>query len=251
MKVSKEQKLGTRQTIVKAAVDIMIEKGIKSATMRQIAKTAGIGDATIYNYFPAKEDILYAYYEDHLEGCAAKTAMIPGAETFSFQEYLQALLNTSLDLYLADREFVDMSFKDVFFSMSHNFCRLKPIRDKFISLVKDQLDKAATSGELPGMMFQDIIAQLFWDFYVVMVMYWLSDRSKGFSDSTVMIDKSLDLTCTMLKSGLIDKFFDMGMFIFKNHVLSRMDLIREQIHTAHHMKEMFIGKLYEKPDPQK
>src|SRR3989339_451137 len=131
MKVSKEQKLETRQAIVRAAVDIMTEKGIKPATMRHIAKTAGIGDATIYNYFPAKEDILYAYYEDHLEACTAKTATIPGSETFNFQEYLQAFLDTSLDLYLADREFVNMSFKDIFFSMSHNFNRLKPIRDNF------------------------------------------------------------------------------------------------------------------------
>lgn len=251
MKVSKEQKLETRQAIVQAAVEIMTEKGIKSATMRHIAKTAGIGDATIYNYFPAKEDILYAYYEDHLEACTAKTAMIPGSETFSFQEYLQAFLDTSLDLYLADREFVDMSFKDIFFSMSHNFNRLKPIRDNFFSLVQERLNKATASGELPGMMFQEIIGRLFWDFYVVAVIYWLSDRSKGFSDTTVMIDKSLDLTCTVLKSGLIDKFFDMGMFIFKNHVLSRMDVIREQIHTATLMKEMIIGKLHERPDPQK
>ncbi|OGR26208.1 MAG: hypothetical protein A2277_19190 [Desulfobacterales bacterium RIFOXYA12_FULL_46_15] len=251
MKVSKEQKLETRQAIVRAAVDIMTEKGIKPATMRHIAKTAGIGDATIYNYFPAKEDILYAYYEDHLEACTAKTATIPGSETFNFQEYLQAFLDTSLDLYLADREFVNMSFKDIFFSMSHNFNRLKPIRDNFFSLVQEHLNKATASGELPGMMFQEIIGRLFWDFYVVAVIYWLSDRSKGFSNTTVMIDKSLDLTCTVLKSGLIDKFFDMGMFIFKNHVLSRMDLIRDQVHTATLMKEMILGKLHERSHSQK
>ncbi len=251
MKVSKEQKLETRHAIVRAAVDIMIEKGIKSATMKQIAKTAGIGDATIYNYFPAKEDILYAYYEDHLAACTKKTAGIAGIDSFTFQEYLQAFLENSLDLYLSDREFVDMSFKDVFFSMSHNFTRLKPIRDKFICLVREQLDKATASGELPGMMFQETVARLFWDFYVVTVMYWLSDRSKGFSDTTVIIDKSLDLTCTMLKSGLIDKFFDMGMFLFKNHVLGRMDFIRDRIQAAHRMKEMMIGKLHEKPDTEK
>lgn len=251
MKVSKEQKLETRHAIVQAAVDIMIEKGIKSATMKQIAKTAGIGDATIYNYFPAKEDILYAYYEDHLAACTKKTAAIAGIDSFTFQEHLQAFLENSLDLYLSDREFVDMSFKDVFFSMSHNFTRLKPIRDKFICLVHKQLEKATESGEMPGMMFQEIIVRLFWDFYVVAVMYWLTDRSKGFSDTTVIIDKGLDLTCTMLKSGLIDKFFDMGMFLFKNHVLGRMDSIREQIDTAHRMKEMMIGKLYEKPDTGK
>jgi AcrR family transcriptional regulator len=251
MKISKEQKLETRQAIILAAVDIMTEKGIKSATMRQIAKTAGIGDATIYNYFPGKEDILYAYYEDHLEACAAMTDKIPGFESFRFQESLQAFLENSLDLYLADREFVDMTFKDIFFSMSHNFSRLKPIQDKFLFRVRNRLDQAVKNGEFPGLMFQEVIARIFWDFYVMTVMYWLSDRSPGFTHTTALIDKSLDLICAILKSGLMDKFFDMGMFLFKNHVLGRMDPIRKHVQTAHHIKEIFLGERHEKSDPGK
>jgi AcrR family transcriptional regulator len=251
MKVSKEQKLETRQAIIQAAVDIMTEKGIKAATMRHIAKTAGIGDATIYNYFPGKEDILYAYYEDHLEACAAAADQIPGFESFSFQESLQAFLETSLDLYLADREFVDMTFKDVFFSMSHNFSRLKPVHDKFFFMVRNRLDQAIKTGEFRNILFQEVIVRIFWDFYVVAVMYWLSDRSPGFTHTTALIDKSLDLICTVLKSGLMDKFFDMGMFLFKNHVLGRMDLIREYAHTAHQIKEIFQGKCHEESDPGK
>jgi AcrR family transcriptional regulator len=50
----------------------MIEKGFKSATMREIARRSEIGDTTIYNYFPNKESILYAYYEDHFLSCAEK-----------------------------------------------------------------------------------------------------------------------------------------------------------------------------------
>jgi AcrR family transcriptional regulator len=250
MKVSKEQKLETRQAVIRAAVDIMTEKGFKPATMRHIARTAGIGDATIYNYFPAKEDILYAYYEDHLEACAAKAEKVQEFESFSFQESLQTFLENSLDHYLADREFVDMTFKDVFFSMSHNFSRLKPIHDKFLLMVRKRLDKAIMTGEFPGILFQEVIVRIFWDFYVVTVMYWLSDRSQGFSHTSAMIDKGLDLVCTILKSGLMDKVFDMGMFLLKNHVLVRMDSIREQVHTAHHIKEIFLGKRHERSDPE-
>jgi AcrR family transcriptional regulator len=32
--------------------------------MKAIARRAGVGDATIYNYFPSKEKLLYGYFED-------------------------------------------------------------------------------------------------------------------------------------------------------------------------------------------
>ena len=242
MKVSKEQKLETRQAILRAAVEIIIEKGIKSATMRQIAKNAGIADATIYNYFPAKEDIPFAYYEDHLQDCVHALEQLPDVQAYTFQEYLQAFFDISLERYLADREFVAITFKNIFFSMSHNFGRLKPIRDIFLSTVKQRFETAVASEELPDCFFQEVISQLFLDFYVVVIMYWLSDRSRGFSNTMVLVDRSLDLICAGLKSGLIDKFFDIAMFLFKNHVLSRLDFFGERFDTFREMKASFFRK---------
>ncbi|MFH1154905.1 MAG: TetR family transcriptional regulator [Pseudomonadota bacterium] len=248
MKVSKEQKQETRQAIIRSAVEIMMDKGIKSATMRQIARAAGIGDATIYNYFPAKEDILFAYYGDHLDACAAKTESMPGADSFTLQEYMQAFLEMSLEMFLGDREFVDMSFRDIFFSMSHNYSRLKPIRRRFVTVVEASLERAEESGDIPELLFGEIVVQLFWDFYVVTVMHWLSDRSQGFSDTTVMIDKSLDLACTVLRSGLMDKAFDMAVFMIKNHLLSKMEFVRERVNVAHRVKETIFGRIHGQTD---
>ncbi len=114
MNISKEQKQKNRRLIIQAAVELMIEKGLKAAAMREIAKNAGIGAATIYNYFPTKESILFAYYEDHLRGCMEKIKSIDGFNEFSFQEQLQTLMETSLELFLPDREFVELSFKREF-----------------------------------------------------------------------------------------------------------------------------------------
>ncbi len=242
MKISKEQKEKNRRLIIQAAVDLMIEKGLKAATMREIAKNAGIGAATIYNYFPTKESILFAYYEDHLQLCTEKIKSIRGFNEFSLQEQLQTLIETSLDLFLADREFVETSFKTIFFTMSQNYQRVKPIRDLFIHMVRDMFEAAEEVGEIPEQMFQDLIYQLFWDFYVGMVIYWLSDSSDSFTDASVMIDKSLDVTCALLKSGVANKVFDMATFLFKNHVLNRMDFIKERVNVAYEIKREFMGE---------
>lgn len=43
-----------------SATKIIGEKGFQNATIAEIAKEAGIGDATIYEYFKNKEDLLLA-----------------------------------------------------------------------------------------------------------------------------------------------------------------------------------------------
>ena len=51
---------GRRRQIITSAIKIFGEKGFQNATIAEIAKDAGIGDATIYEYFKSKEDLLLA-----------------------------------------------------------------------------------------------------------------------------------------------------------------------------------------------
>ena len=47
-----------RRRIIASAIKVFGEKGFQNATIAEIAKDAGIGDATIYEYFKSKEDML-------------------------------------------------------------------------------------------------------------------------------------------------------------------------------------------------
>ncbi|MDQ4078185.1 MAG: TetR/AcrR family transcriptional regulator [Chloroflexota bacterium] len=47
-----------RNQILDAATAVFAEKGFHRATIRDIARTAGIADGTIYNYFGSKNDLL-------------------------------------------------------------------------------------------------------------------------------------------------------------------------------------------------
>ena len=49
-----------KKQILNSAIKIIGEKGFQNATISEIAKDCNIGDATIYEYFKNKEDILLA-----------------------------------------------------------------------------------------------------------------------------------------------------------------------------------------------
>lgn len=56
--LNENQESDKKKKILISAIKIIGEKGYQNATIAEIAKDAGIGDATIYEYFKNKEDVL-------------------------------------------------------------------------------------------------------------------------------------------------------------------------------------------------
>lgn len=62
------RKLNTKGKILLVAEGFFQDQGYTATTISQIAKASGITEATIYNHFTNKEDLLFAVAEKHLAG---------------------------------------------------------------------------------------------------------------------------------------------------------------------------------------
>ncbi len=51
-----------REAILNAALELLVEKGVHNTPMSEIAKAAGTGMGTIYNYFPNKDVLINEIY---------------------------------------------------------------------------------------------------------------------------------------------------------------------------------------------
>ena len=52
-------KIQKRKDIALACKELFFQNGINDLTISQVAKTAGVGKGTIYDYFKNKEDIVF------------------------------------------------------------------------------------------------------------------------------------------------------------------------------------------------
>ena len=227
MKVSKEEKDKTRRQLIEAAVDVITEKGYSKATMRAIAREAGVGDATIYNYFPSKEKLLYGYFEDGHRNLIKSMREIDDFNTFTFQEQLQTYMESGLDRMTADREFVQEAFKLAYSSPMSSISNSMVARRLFIGAVTDMLTAAIEVGELPEQPFQDFLPALLWDYYLGIVAYWLKDDSPGFVRTSELLDLSLGLIVHVLQVNLLTHVHGLLLFFFRNHIFTHFDRMRE------------------------
>ena len=89
--------LSTRERIVSAARELMLERGYEGTTMRAIAARAGVSLGNAYYYFGGKEDLVQGFYLDiATEHHARVTARLP-AET-NFGKRLSMSLEMLVDI---------------------------------------------------------------------------------------------------------------------------------------------------------
>ena len=222
MKITQSAKEKTKIKILQSAVDLIIEKGFENASLREMAKNAGVSNPTIYNYFPSKEKLLYAYIEQKHKEAVNTIQEIEEFHTYTLREQLQTLLETELELYLEDREFIVQIADMVFHSSGLKMGKLYETNALFIETVEEMLNIAIEADEIEEPPFKEHLPKLFWDYYIMVVAYWVKDDSEMFENTTQFIDHSLGLAEAVLHSDILNKASDLGMFFFKTHMLNSL-----------------------------
>jgi AcrR family transcriptional regulator len=57
------KKQQTREAIAAAAIELFAERGFDAVTVAEVARASNVSTATVFNYFPRKEDLVYDRFE--------------------------------------------------------------------------------------------------------------------------------------------------------------------------------------------
>lgn len=199
MRVTAETRSATRQRILDASQKLFAAQGFEAATTRDIARAAGIGVGTLFNYFPTKEAVAHALVAAAYELAAEKfTADRAGdaAEPLSleeelfahiaaglrklkpFRKYLTAVLETELSPLAAERNGEPRSFQTAHLE------------------IVGQL--AARHGV--GESFSSVALHLYWTLYIGVLTFWAKDTSPKQEDTLAVLDESLAMFVGWLTS---------------------------------------------------
>ena len=229
MKVSKQKQSDVRRALIYAAVELFTKRGFSGATMREISARAGLSAGTIYNYFPTKEKIFYAYFDLKQDEVKETIAGIDGFGEFTLKEKLQTLLESLLESYAKERVFVAASYKMLLDSPMKSYTELFPVKEKFTAIVSEFFASAVQTAAIPSQPFEVFLADLFWDYTNLMILYWLRDDTDGFSNTSRLIDLSLDIYVDIVASNVVTKAAEVLSFLLKSHIYGNIDKLFQLI----------------------
>ncbi len=219
MKTSKAQQDQTRANLLGAAVALMSERGFDAVTMKDIARAAGVGDATVYKYFATKERLLLGYFDRAAELAVADAQASAGwFEDYDLHARLQRLTDALLERLAPDRAFVELArgllAKSPLLMLGDQLRARELFRDE----VQGYLQAAVEAGELPASDFLRPLAGLYVDFCYGVVAYWLHDESAEWADTTRLVDQVLGVLVALLKAGVPDRLVQLGGFLLRSQL---------------------------------
>lgn len=95
----REQVVAARcNQILDAATKVFAQKGFHRATIKEVARVAGIADGTIYNYFENKTAVLLGILR-RLNETSVREAHFEKAQTMDFREWLRWYIKHRLETF--------------------------------------------------------------------------------------------------------------------------------------------------------
>src|ERR1700756_4331580 len=100
----------TNELILTTALDLFRRSGFETTTMRDIAAAANVATGAAYYYFPSKEAIVSAYY-DQVQRIHAKTVREQWEGKAGLRERLGIAFHSKLEILKEDRRFLGALFR--------------------------------------------------------------------------------------------------------------------------------------------
>jgi AcrR family transcriptional regulator len=101
----------TRSHLLSTALAVFRERGLDATTMRELAAAAGASLGSAYYYFPSKEAIIQAYYDDVQAEHARRLAAALAEARLDLKDRLRAAFHLKLDILQGDRKLLGALFR--------------------------------------------------------------------------------------------------------------------------------------------
>lgn len=203
--VATEKAERTRRKIFETAMDLILEQGYEKATMRSIAKAAGMSAGAAYYYFPSKEHIVQQYYEDSYDDQVEASREVLATEK-KLAPRLAGLLRVHMEVAAPFHEVSRALFAtaaDPAHPISPFSAESKNLRDRHVALFEELLD--GTSESLSGLpkKFRARLPELLWLYKMGIILYWVHDRSPGQKKTFGLIEVSARLVAKLIAAAKI------------------------------------------------
>jgi AcrR family transcriptional regulator len=186
----------TRSHILSTALRVFRERGLEAATMRELASAAGASLGSAYYYFPSKEAIIQAYYDDVQEEHAHRVGAALAPARLELKDRLRAAFHTKLDILQGDRKLLSALFRytgDPQHPLSALGDGTRKNRQQSMSVFLAALGDERLPDDIRA-----ILPSALWALHMGIILYFIYDDSPGQQRTRRLVDSILAFVVRIL-----------------------------------------------------
>ncbi len=184
-------KIRTRQKVLDAARTLFAERGYDAATIRDIAKGAGMSTGAVFANFQDKAELFECVFSEEMDGLLADI-QTAAAKEGRVAERLAEGLTAGYHRSLAHLPLMQAMIARSWFQPEDADARSREFVKPIIGAIIDVLQAGIRDGELRQDLDQLMLGRLIWDIYIANYRFAAYDNW-GIEELTPQIRKQLDL----------------------------------------------------------
>jgi AcrR family transcriptional regulator len=188
----------TKQKIYRTALVLFQRDGYEKTTMRKIAKETKVSLGLTYYHFQSKEDLVLEFYK----GSQKELKRLCEAHfktTKDFKTRYKFIITTQLELFFSHKKFLQVLARhagDPNDPLSPFSQESEGLREEAVGIIRQAM--VSSNAKLREDLSK-VLPDLLWMQQMGILFYWLTDASKSFQNTKLMIHDSLDLTFKLIK----------------------------------------------------
>jgi len=184
-------KIRTRQKVLDAARTLFAERGYDAATIRDIAKGAGMSTGAVFANFQDKAELFECVFAEEMDGLLADIQS-GSAKEGRVSERLASGLTAGYHRSLGHLPLMQAMIARSWFQPEEADLRSKEFVKPILTAISDILQAGIRDGELRQDLDQTLLARMIWDIYISNYRFAAYD-TWGIEELTPHIGKQLDL----------------------------------------------------------
>ena len=193
-------KIRTRQKVLDAARTLFAERGYDAATIRDIAKGAGMSTGAVFANFQDKAELFECVFAEEMDGLLADIQSASSAEG-RVAERLAAGLTAGYHRSLAHLPLMQAMIARSWFQPEDADLRSKEFVKPIIAAIVAVLQAGISEGELNQDLDQALLGRMIWDVFISNYRFAAYD-TWGIEELTPHIAKQLNLILSSLQVRL-------------------------------------------------
>ncbi|MCZ8344667.1 MAG: TetR family transcriptional regulator [Leptospira sp.] len=188
----------TRERIYSIAIRLFQTEGYDETTMRRIASESETALGSTYYHFKNKEEIVLMFYKQSQKDIKLQSNKF-NESTPDFKLRLKNILLYRLESFAKYKKFLSVLARnagDPNHPLSPFSVETKEIREEAIGMIRDAL--ATSKLKLKGELLY-LLPELLWLYQMGIIYFWISDTSKSYEKTKLLISESLDLIFKLIK----------------------------------------------------
>ncbi len=203
--------------IKQAYMEYFLENGTQPQSVYSFTKKLKIKESEFYDYYNSFELLESSIWLDFFKETIQKIEAEPVYATYSVREKLLAFYYTWIEVLKLNRSYASQTWRLIDKRKLKTPTFLVDLKNAFKEYSRDLVMEGKESREVqPRKYLDERYPDAFWLQLLMVLDFWVKDKSKGFEQTDAMIEKAVNTSFDLMASSALDSVLDFAKFLYQN-----------------------------------